>query len=120
MRISVTRGLVSGMRLENCARRGRETLTRGTLSRDDKRIRMSLNERMGMLTGYERTFLTLVPAIKVTTDREDAPVEELAQDSVGRWRMALARDLNSVARTLGQNFQMKPEASENEGLSSEN
>ena len=47
-------------------------------------------------------------------------MEELAQDSVGRWRMALARDLNSVARTLGQNFQMKPEASENEGLSSEN
>ena len=47
-------------------------------------------------------------------------MEELAQDSVGRWRIALARDLNSVARTLGQNFQMKPEASENEELSGEN
>jgi hypothetical protein len=35
---------------------------------------------MGMLTGYERTFLTLVPAIEVTADREDAPVEELAED----------------------------------------
>ena len=47
-------------------------------------------------------------------------MEELAQDSVGRWRISLARDLNSVARTLGQNFQMKPEASENEELSGEN
>ena len=46
-------------------------------------------------------------------------MEELAQDSVGRWRMALARDLNSVAQTLGQHFQMKPEASQGEESSSD-
>jgi hypothetical protein len=45
---------------------------------------------MGMLTGYERTLLTLVPAIEVTTDREDAPVEELALDW-DRERQALQR-----------------------------
>ena len=32
-------------------------------------------------------------------------MEELAQDSVGRWRSALARDLTAVARTLGSQFQ---------------
>ena len=32
-------------------------------------------------------------------------MEELAQDSVGRWRSALSKDLNSVARILGSGFQ---------------
>jgi hypothetical protein len=32
-------------------------------------------------------------------------MEELAQDSVGRWRSALSRDLNSVAKILGGGFQ---------------
>ena len=44
------------------------------------RVPPVLNERMGLLTGYERTLLALVPAIEMTADREDAPVEELAQD----------------------------------------
>lgn len=35
-------------------------------------------------------------------------VEELAQHSVGRWRLALARDLNSVAKILGEQF--RPDA----------
>jgi hypothetical protein len=32
-------------------------------------------------------------------------MEELAQDSVGRWRTALSKDLSSVARILGGEFQ---------------
>ena len=32
-------------------------------------------------------------------------MEELAQDSVGRWRMSLSKDLTSVARILGSGFQ---------------
>ena len=32
-------------------------------------------------------------------------MEELAQDSVGRWRSALSRDLSSVAKLLGSGFQ---------------
>ncbi len=35
-------------------------------------------------------------------------MEELAQDSVGRWRLALAKDLTSVAKTLGQEFRTDP------------
>jgi hypothetical protein len=31
-------------------------------------------------------------------------MEELAQDSVGRWRQALAKDLSSLANTLGKQF----------------
>ena len=34
-------------------------------------------------------------------------MEALAQDSVGRWRSALGRDLTSVARMLGGGFQME-------------
>jgi hypothetical protein len=34
-------------------------------------------------------------------------MEELAQDSVGRWRSALSKDLNSVARILGGGFQLE-------------
>ncbi len=33
-------------------------------------------------------------------------MEELAQDSVGRWRSALSKDLTSVAKILGGGFQM--------------
>ena len=34
-------------------------------------------------------------------------MEELAQDSVGRWRHALARDLSSLANTLGGQFRLE-------------
>jgi hypothetical protein len=34
-------------------------------------------------------------------------MEELAQDSVGRWRSALSKDLNSVAKILGRGFQLE-------------
>ena len=34
-------------------------------------------------------------------------MEVLAQDSVGRWRSALAHDLTAVAKTLGQQFQLE-------------
>jgi hypothetical protein len=33
-------------------------------------------------------------------------MEELAQDSVGRWRHALAKDLSSLAKTLGGQFRL--------------
>jgi len=38
-------------------------------------------------------------------------MEELAQDSVGRWRSALSKDLTSVARILGSGFQKEPASS---------
>jgi hypothetical protein len=34
-------------------------------------------------------------------------MEALAEDSVGRWRVALARDLSSVAKILGQPFRLE-------------
>ena len=36
--------------------------------------------------------------------------EDLAQQSVERWRLALARDLNSVAKTLGQQLRQELES----------
>jgi hypothetical protein len=38
-------------------------------------------------------------------------MEELAQDSVGRWRSALSKDLTSVAKILGGGFQMEATSS---------
>ena len=37
-------------------------------------------------------------------------IEELAQQSVERWRLALAKHLDAVARTLGLEFRAKPES----------
>jgi hypothetical protein len=37
-------------------------------------------------------------------------IEGLAQQSVERWRLALAKHLNSVARTLGQEFRAEAES----------
>jgi hypothetical protein len=41
--------------------------------------------------------------------------EELAQKSIEKWRLALARDLSSVANTLGQQLrqELEPEAGQN-------
>jgi hypothetical protein len=41
-------------------------------------------------------------------------MEELAQDSVGRWRTALSQDLTSVARILGSGFQKEPASNRGE------
>lgn len=45
-------------------------------------------------------------------------MEELAQDSVGRWRSALSRDLNSVAKILGGGFQMETASNRGQGQES--
>ena len=42
-------------------------------------------------------------------------MEELARDSVGRWRQGLAEDLNSVARILGGELRAKAVSAGNEG-----
>ncbi len=42
-------------------------------------------------------------------------MEELAQESVGRWRMALSRDLSSVANLLGREFREEEPATHSNG-----
>jgi hypothetical protein len=39
-------------------------------------------------------------------------MDALAQDSVGRWRVALAKDLDSVAKILGGQFRMEGASSD--------
>jgi hypothetical protein len=41
-------------------------------------------------------------------------MEALAQESVGRWRHALSRDLSSLAKTLGEQFRLEPASDSNE------
>ena len=44
----------------------------------------------------------------------DQQFEELAQQSMERWRFALAKNLNSVAQTLGQQLQEEFESKKGE------
>jgi hypothetical protein len=45
----------------------------------------------------------------------DHRMEELAQQSVERWQLALASTLNSLARTLGEQFRLQATTDANPG-----
>ena len=51
----------------------------------------------------------MIPAPGVSTPALlfQQSMQELAGETVGRWRQALARDLNSVARTLGNEVRLE-------------
>lgn len=78
-------------------------------TRNAKEIGTQLDEACGKLQSTRKSIeasLTelLKTEIASTLLSFGQTMEELAQDSVGRWRSALARDLNSVAKTLGGQF----------------
>jgi exonuclease VII small subunit len=79
-------------------------------TRNAKEIGIQLDEACGKLQSTRKSIeasLTELLRTEITGTLLSfgQTVEELAQESVGRWRNALARDLNSVAQTLGQTFQ---------------
>ena len=53
--------------------------------------------------------------VAATAQSFEQGIEELAQHSVGRWRLALAKDLNSVAKVLGEHLRPEviPDRNEN-------
>jgi hypothetical protein len=89
-----------------------------TLSSNEGEVR--LNEMCGHLRTIQNRIEDSFSA-SVTAQGEEAvqsisqQFDELAQQSTERWRHALARDLNSVASTLGQKLrlELKPEAGQN-------
>jgi hypothetical protein len=85
-------------------------------TRNAKEINEQLEKACGQLKtlqkGIEASVSELLKArVTGTLLSFGQTMEELAQDSVGRWRSALGRDLGSLAKTLGEPLRL--ESSEN-------
>jgi hypothetical protein len=81
-------------------------------SRNAKELGIQLDEACGKLKvvqkGIEASVSELVKTeVAAALLSFGQTMEVLAQDSVGRWRSALAHDLTAVAKTLGQQFQLE-------------
>lgn len=88
-------------------------------TRNAKELNNQLDEARGKLKivqkGIETSVNDLVKTeIAASLLSFGQTMEELAQDSVGRWRSALSRDLSSVAKILGGEFKMPSASSKNE------
>jgi hypothetical protein len=78
-------------------------------TRNAKELEGQLAEARGRLKsiqhGIEVSVSELLRAqVGETLQSFEQRIEELAQQSVGRWRTALGRDLHSIAKTLGEEF----------------
>ena len=80
-----------------------------------------VEDKLSEMCGHVRTIQNRIEdsfSASLATQGEEAvqsivqQFEELAQQSAEKWRLALARDLNSVANTLGQQLrqELEPEA----------
>ena len=80
-------------------------------TRNSKEVEKELNNACGQLKTVQKNIESSISAL-IKAEVSEALVsfgqtmEALAQDSVGRWRSALARDLTSVTKILGGEFRM--------------
>ena len=86
-------------------------------SRNAKELGHQLDDACGKLKtvqkGIETSVSELVRTqIAATLLSFGETMDALAQDSVGRWRVALAKDLDSVAKILGGQFRMEGASSD--------
>jgi hypothetical protein len=101
---------VSGARVQ--LERAVDVVLKELGSRNAKELASQLDEACGKLKvvqkGIEASVSELVKTeVAAALLSFGQTMEVLAQDSVGRWRTALAKDLNSVAKTLGEQFQLE-------------
>ena len=80
-------------------------------SRNAKELGNQLDDACGKLKTVQKNIETSVSElvrtqIAATLLSFGETMDALAQDSVGRWRIALAKDLDSVAKILGGQFRM--------------
>jgi hypothetical protein len=104
----VAHNIISAARsqLENAV----ESVLRELASRNAKEVEYQLDKACDKLEGTRKSIEGSVSELLKTEVAGSLlsfgqTMEELAQDSVGRWRAALGRDLNSLAQTLGRGFQ---------------
>jgi len=81
-------------------------------SRNAKELNHQLDEACGKLKTVQKSIEVSVSElvrtqIAATLLSFGETMDALAQDSVGRWRIALAKDLDSVAKILGGQFRME-------------
>ena len=80
-----------------------------------------VEDKLSEMCGHVRTIQNRIEdsfSASLATQGEEAvqsivqQFEDIAQQSTEKWRLALARDLNSVANTLGQQLrqELEPEA----------
>jgi hypothetical protein len=99
---------VARTQLENSV----ESVLKELASRNAKEVEYQLDKACDKLEGTRRSIEGSVSELLKTEVAGSLlsfgqTMEALAQDSVGRWRSALGRDLNSLAKTLGQEFEME-------------
>lgn len=99
--------IVSGARtqLEGAA----DSLSQSLVARNAKDLAQQVDEATARLRGIQGEIAASVSEslkthVADSIQRFDKTMDDSAQRSVGRWRIALARDLNSVANILGENF----------------
>jgi hypothetical protein len=93
-------------------------------SRNAKELGIQLDDACGKLKtvqkGIETSVSELVRTqIAATLLSFGETMDALAQDSVGRWRVALAKDLDSVAKILGGQFRLEGASDSREKQESE-
>jgi hypothetical protein len=81
-------------------------------TRNAKELANQLDEACGRLKTVQKGIETSISALLRAEVSESLvsfgqTMEALAQESVGRWRLALSRDLSSVAKTLGEQFSLE-------------
>jgi hypothetical protein len=81
-------------------------------TRNAKELANQLDEACGRLKtvqkGIETSISTLLRAeVSESLVSFGQTMEALAQESVGRWRLALSRDLSSLAKALGEQFRLE-------------
>jgi hypothetical protein len=98
---------VSGVRtqLQSAA----DSIFENLVARNAKDVEHQLDEATARLKGIQNeieVFLSesLKTNLSETLQGFEKTMDDSAQRSVGRWRVALARDLNSVANILGEHF----------------
>jgi hypothetical protein len=86
-----------------------------SVARNAKDVRQQLDEATARLKSIQNDIeVSVSGSVKSTVSETlqsfEKAMDESAQRSVGRWRVALARDLNSVADILGEHFRSEAEA----------
>jgi len=84
-------------------------------ARNAKDVRHQLDEATARLKSIQDEIEVSVSEsvksdVSKTLQSFEKTMDDSAQRSVGRWRVALARDLNSVANILGENFRSEGES----------
>jgi chromosome segregation ATPase len=109
--------IVSGARtqLEGAA----ESLFENQVARNAKDLAQQLDAAMARLKDiHEEIEAALSESLKTTVSETlqnfQTTMDESAHRSVGRWRLALAQDLDSVARILGEHFRSGTNADSHE------